>query len=40
MFLFVDELDECTYLTHILVTVVDENRFFQSDDFMKLTKLC
>jgi len=40
VFSFVDELDERTYLTHILVTVVDENRFFQSDDLMKLTKLC
>ncbi len=39
MFLFVDELNERTYFTHILVTVVDENRFFQSDDLMKLTKL-
>jgi len=40
MFLFIDELDERTYLIHIFMTVVDENRFFQSDDLMKLTKLC
>jgi len=40
MFSFVNELDEHTYFIHILMTVVDENRFFQSDDLMKLTKLC
>jgi len=39
MFSFVNELDERTYFTHILMTVVDENRFFQSDDLMKLMKL-
>jgi len=37
MFSFVNELDERTY---ILVTIFDENKFFQSDDFMKLMKLC
>jgi len=40
MFSFVDELDECTYFTYILMIIIDENRFFQSDDFMKLMKLC
>ncbi len=40
MFSFVNELDECTYFTHILVTVVNENRFFQNDDLIKLMKLC
>ncbi len=40
MFSFVDELDERKYFTHILMTVIDENRFFQNDDLMKLTKLC
>jgi len=40
VFSFIDELDEHTYFTHILVTVVNENKFFQSDDLMKLMKLC
>lgn len=40
MFSFIDELDEHTYFTHIFMIVVNENKFFQSEDFMKLMKLC
>ncbi len=40
MFLFINELDKCTYFTYILIIIVNENKFFQNDDFMKLMKLC
>jgi len=40
MFSFVNELDEYTYFTYIFMIIIDENRFFQNDDFMKLMKLC
>ena len=36
---FINELNERTYFTHILVIIVNENKFFQSNDFIKLTKL-
>jgi len=40
MFSFINELDKHIYFTYIFIIVINENKFFQNNNFIKFVEKC